>query len=120
MSGTGQGHSDPTVGLDQGTHTPSLLEKEGQWVLFHLTQKALRPTADTGSRRGKKQSQVRRRNVSGHKETRLLPRPDTKAGVITLSISNSRDRCLYRGGSQTLGQAVPTGTNPASSQDFSG
>ena len=114
MSGTWQGHSDRTVGLDQGIHTPSLLEKEGQWVLSHLTQKDLRPPADTGSRRGKKLSQVRRRNDSGHKETRLLTRPDTKASVVTLSISNSSDRCLYRAVSQTPGQAVPTGTNPAS------
>ena len=91
MSGTWQGHSDRMVGLDQGIHTHSLLEKEGQWVLSHLTQKDLRPTADTGSRRGKKLSQVRRRNGSGHKETSLLTRPDTKATVVTLSISNSSD-----------------------------
>ena len=108
MSGTRQGHSDPTVGLDRGIHIPSLLEKEGQWVLSHLTQKDLRPTADLGSRQGKKQSQVRRRNGSGHKETRLLTRPDTKASVVALSLRSSSDRCL-----SVQGRIVDSGSGSA-------
>ena len=108
MSGTRQGHSDPTVGLDRGIHIPSLLEKEGQWVLSHLTQKDLRPTAHTGSRRGKKLSQVRRRNGSGHKETRLLTRPDTKASVVALSLRSSSDRCL-----SVQGRIVDSGSGSA-------
>lgn len=57
-------------------------------------KKDLRPTADVGSRQGKKQKSSQKRNGSGHKETRLLTRPDTKASVVALSLHSSSDRCL--------------------------